>query len=61
MAARMEQTSSPSCIRVTKEFHDLVGDRETGWNEKELIVLKNMGEKETYLLDPKSAASNITK
>ena len=52
MAARMEQTSSPSCIRVTKEFHDLVGDRETGWNEKELIVLKNMGEKETYLLDP---------
>lgn len=52
MAARMEQTSKSSCIRVTKDFHDVVGDAEDGWNEKEIIPLKNMGEVETYLLEP---------
>ena len=52
MAARMEQTSSPGRIRVTKDFHDIVGDVETCWNEKEVIELKNMGHMETYLLDP---------
>lgn len=52
MAARMEQTSLPSCIRVTKDFHDLVGDHEMGWTAKEVIELKNMGHAETYLLDP---------
>ena len=52
MAARMEQTSRPGCIRVTKDFHDLIGDIESGWMEKEVISLKNMGEVETYLLDP---------
>jgi class 3 adenylate cyclase len=52
MAARMEQTSLPSMIRTTREFHDLVGDAETNWAKKEVIQLKNMGEMETYLLDP---------
>ena len=52
MAARMEQTSQPSCIRVTKDFHDVVGDVEKGWKPKEVLSLKNMGETETYLLDP---------
>lgn len=52
MAARMEQTSLPSCIRATKEVYDLIGDAETGWGEKEITPLKNMGEVETYLLNP---------
>lgn len=52
MAARMEQTSQSNRIRVTKDFHDLVGDAETGWSNKEVIPLKNMGDMETYLLDP---------
>mmetsp|Transcript_1349 Transcript_1349/g.2217 ORF Transcript_1349/g.2217 Transcript_1349/m.2217 type:complete len:728 (+) Transcript_1349:50-2233(+) len=57
MAARMEQTSLPSMIRTTREFHDLVGDAEQNWSAKEVIQLKNMGEMETYLLDPISCAS----
>ena len=52
MAARMEQTSKPSMIRTTKEFHDLIGDAEPNWSQKEAIPLKNMGQVETYLLDP---------
>ena len=52
MAARMEQNSQPSCIRVTKDFHDTIGDAEKGWKPKEVIPLKNMGDMETYLLDP---------
>lgn len=52
MAARMEQTSLPSMIRTTREFHDLVGDAEENWLKKEVIQLKNMGEVSTYLLDP---------
>ena len=52
MAARMEQTSKPSMIRTTKEFHDLIGDAELNWSQKEAIPLKNMGQVDTYLLDP---------
>jgi len=52
LAARMEQTSKPSMIRVTKGFHDLVGDNEHGWLKKETVALKNMGKVESYLLDP---------
>ena len=52
MAARMEQTSLPSKIRVTENFHDLVGDYETGWEGREMIEVKNMGEVVTYLLNP---------
>lgn len=52
MAARMEQTSKPSMIRTTKEFHDLIGDAEPNWSQKEVIPLKNMGQVDTFLLDP---------
>ena len=52
MAARMEQTSLPSMIRVTKDYHDLVGDYETGWEDSEMIDVKNMGGVVTYLLNP---------
>jgi class 3 adenylate cyclase len=52
MAARMEQTSLPGKIRVTENFHDLVGDYENGWEDRESIEVKNMGEVLTYLLNP---------
>ncbi|KAL7550307.1 hypothetical protein ACHAWF_013547 [Thalassiosira exigua] len=53
MAARMEQTSLPSRIRVTKDFYDLLPEPEIEeWQGKEVISVKNMGEVETYLLDP---------
>ncbi|KAL9178544.1 hypothetical protein ACHAXT_001882 [Thalassiosira profunda] len=52
MAARMEQTSLPNRIRVTKAFHDMIGDAESGWSEMEVIELKNMGQQSTFLLDP---------
>lgn len=58
MAARMEQTSKPSMIRATQDFHDLVGDAETNWSEKQSISLKNMGTVETYLLDPINPSKN---
>jgi hypothetical protein len=48
----MEQTSRPSHIRVTEDFHDLVGENETGWFQKETIAIKNMGTVDSYLLDP---------
>jgi class 3 adenylate cyclase len=52
LAARMEQTSQPSHIRVTEDFHALIGDNEKGWLGKETIPIKNMGTVDTYLLDP---------
>jgi hypothetical protein len=52
MAARMEQTSSPSMIHVSREFHDLIGDYESGWGDMRLVPVKNMGTVETWLLDP---------
>jgi hypothetical protein len=48
----MEQTSQPSHIRVTEDFHALIGDNEKGWLGKETIPIKNMGTVDTYLLDP---------
>lgn len=48
----MEQTSQASMIRVSKDFHDLVGDAETGWMEKSSVSVKNMGTVVSYLLDP---------
>ena len=48
----MEQTSLPSKIRVTKDFHDLVSDVETVWEEHNVISVKNMGEIDTYLFNP---------
>ncbi|KAL7534322.1 hypothetical protein ACHAXR_005794, partial [Thalassiosira sp. AJA248-18] len=51
LAARMEQTCLPSRIRVTKDFFDLLPESEE-WEQKETIAVKNMGEVETYLLNP---------
>ena len=56
MAARMKETCLPSRIRVTKDFFDALPRSET-WQEKEIILVKNMGEVETYLLDPLNAPS----
>ncbi len=51
MAARMEQTSFPSKIRVTEDFYDLVSDNfENIWSERSVITVKNMGEVGTYVL-----------
>lgn len=52
MAARMEQTSAPGKINVSRAFHDLIGEDETEWEEKKIISIKNMGEVEAWLLDP---------
>ena len=53
LAARMEQTCVPNRIRVTKDFFDLLPESETlRVDAKEVISVKNMGEVETYLLDP---------
>lgn len=52
LSARMEQTSLPSHIRVTKDFYDLVADVEDQWEACEEIEIKNMGTVDTYLLNP---------
>ncbi len=52
MAARMEQLSCSSKIRVTQDFHDLVGDEEEGWEAKQIVSVKNMGTVSSWLLDP---------
>lgn len=51
LAARMKQTCPPNRIRVTKEFFDTIPLTED-WQEKEVISVKNMGQVETYLLNP---------
>lgn len=51
LAARMEQTSQPDKIRVTKDFYEMVADVEDNdWEEFSTISVKNMGEVGTYLL-----------
>jgi class 3 adenylate cyclase/GTP-sensing pleiotropic transcriptional regulator CodY len=52
MAARMEQTSEPGKIHVSKDFKELIGDWETNWEEPRVVPVKNMGEVQTFLLDP---------
>uniref|UniRef100_A0A7S1ZC46 Guanylate cyclase domain-containing protein n=1 Tax=Ditylum brightwellii TaxID=49249 RepID=A0A7S1ZC46_9STRA len=52
LAARMEQTSMPMRIHVSKQFHDLIGEDETRWEESKITSVKNMGEVETWILDP---------
>ena len=52
MAARMEQTSDPGKIHVTKDFKELVGNWETNWEDPRVVPVKNMGEVMTFLLDP---------
>ena len=51
IAARMEQAGKPNQIRVSEAFHSLVSDVE-GWDEYEMVEMKNMGVTGTYLLDP---------
>lgn len=52
MAARMEQTCKPGKIHVSKDFKELIGDWETNWEEPRVVPVKNMGEVQTFLLDP---------
>ena len=53
LAARMEQTCTPSKIRVTKDFFQTLSESEGKILEaKEVISVKNMGQVETYLLNP---------
>ena len=52
MAARMEQTSDPGKIHVTKDFKELVGNWELNWEDPRVVPVKNMGEVMTFLLDP---------
>jgi class 3 adenylate cyclase len=53
LAARMEQACLPSRIRMTKDFYDLLPESESEVVEaREIIRAKNMGEVETYLLNP---------
>mmetsp|Transcript_26862 Transcript_26862/g.41985 ORF Transcript_26862/g.41985 Transcript_26862/m.41985 type:complete len:137 (-) Transcript_26862:316-726(-) len=51
MAARMEQSGIPSKIHVSKAFHDLIGEDEI-WENHRVVSVKNMGEQETWTLDP---------
>lgn len=54
LAARMEQTSLPSRIRVTEDVYKLVSDDEEDLaGEYKVITVKNMGEVGTWLLDPR--------
>lgn len=52
LAARMEQTCKPNMIRVSEEFWRLVANVEDGWDEYEVITMKNIGDVGTYILDP---------
>ena len=52
LAARMEQTSEASKVHVSSQFHDLLNENDIAWGEKRSISVKNMGNVETYLLDP---------
>ena len=55
LAARMEQTSLPSHIRVTEDFYNLVADADNQWDRQEEIEMKNMGTTMTFLLNPLKA------
>ncbi len=51
LAARMEQTSLPSRIHVTEDFHNLVSfEEDDEWDDCSEITVKNMGKVHTYLL-----------
>jgi hypothetical protein len=47
----MKQECSPGMIRVTKDFFDLLQESDDR-HQKEVLSIKNMGEVETYLIDP---------
>jgi len=52
MAARMEQSGSPSAVHVSNDFRDLVDLPASVWCEQRKVTVKNMGEVDTWLLDP---------
>lgn len=52
----MKETCLSSRIRVTKEFFDALPHSEA-WQKKEVISVKNMGEVETYVLNPLAVPS----
>ncbi|KAL7462136.1 hypothetical protein ACHAXS_002527 [Conticribra weissflogii] len=61
LAARMEQTSLPGRIRVSHDFYEMVKDSELEWDErKKCISVKNMGEIDTYLLNPIKRENELT-
>jgi class 3 adenylate cyclase len=51
LSARMKQECSPGMIRVAKDFFDLLQESDDR-HKKEVLSIKNMGEVETYLIDP---------
>jgi len=61
LAARMEQTSLPGRIRVSNDFYEMVKDSETEWEgDKKCITVKNMGEIDTFLLNPMTREKELT-
>mmetsp|Transcript_7420 Transcript_7420/g.15293 ORF Transcript_7420/g.15293 Transcript_7420/m.15293 type:complete len:681 (+) Transcript_7420:230-2272(+) len=51
LAARMEQTSRPSRIHVTEDFHKLVSfEEDYEWDDCSETTVKNMGKFHSYLL-----------
>lgn len=52
IAARMEQTCPAGMVHVSGAFQKLIGDDVVTWQEKRLTHVKNIGELETWLLNP---------
>ncbi|GFH60060.1 hypothetical protein CTEN210_16536 [Chaetoceros tenuissimus] len=52
IAARMEQTCPVGMVHVSGAFHKLIGDDVVTWQEKRMTKVKNIGELETWLLNP---------
>lgn len=52
IAARMEQTAPVGKVHVSKPFHDLVNDEHVLWDEKRNTNVKNVGNMETWVMDP---------
>ena len=52
LAARMEQTCPVGMVHVSGAFYNLIGDDVVTWQEKRLTKVKNIGELETWLLNP---------
>ncbi|EKX52321.1 hypothetical protein GUITHDRAFT_102221 [Guillardia theta CCMP2712] len=52
LAARMEQTCAADRVHASKKFFELVGGESGSWEGPTLVKVKNMGEVETFTLDP---------
>lgn len=50
VASRMESTSSPNCVQVTKDFYSHVPDL-LQWKRNPDVVVKNRGVMETYIAE----------